>query len=378
MRFYECTVQHNNTRSCGWLVYGPKSLNRKKWSEAVSKMYTQTHKNTPGATITLGISWRALNGQRNIDQKSKTYAMHVEAPAEQCSQIKKYLRILSRKKVWPLGVKFRLMNEFHIHMKDTNQEKYRYMVNKHRSYQNKICKAQCFQIIKLDKKIKNTTSSIREIVTNIRDKNDEKRIFGSIDEHWKNPLEFTVTYRPDKEQLAYAYIKSLAIYVQFLHPQVNLQGYFTNDALDKAEMEKFDPHTQSFETQEDLEMMEEVKSDMDDDSLDFLEIDEDDMKSIRLEIAANHPIYSTATEKIMDVQGEDETQTVVSNFTNTSSVTFANDQRYVYDDATVSSLASPSNPKTVDDLETQIETSKQLLKNSQAASDQQDDAAMIE
>jgi len=49
-------------------------------------------------------------------------------------------------------------------------------------------------------------------------------------------------------------------------------------------MEKYDTSTQTFETQEDVEMMEEVKSDMDDDSLDFLEIDEDDTKSIRLEI----------------------------------------------------------------------------------------------
>jgi len=63
VRFYECTVQHNNTHSCGWLVYGPKPLNRKKWSEAVSKMHTLTHKNTPGATIALEISWRVLNGQ---------------------------------------------------------------------------------------------------------------------------------------------------------------------------------------------------------------------------------------------------------------------------------------------------------------------------
>jgi len=44
----------------------------------------------------------------------------------------------------------------------------------------------------------------------------------------------------------------------------------------------------------------------------------------------------------MDVQGEDETQTVVSNFTNTSSVAFGQEKCYVYDDGKVSSIASPS------------------------------------
>jgi len=314
VRFYECTVQHHNTKSCGWLVYGPKSLNKKKWSEAVTKLYTATHTNVPGATISLGISWRALNGQRDTDQRQKTYAMHVEAPADQCIQVKRYLRILSRKKIWPLGVKFRLMNEYHIHMKDTNQEKYRYMVNKHKAYQDKICEGQCYQIIKLDKKIKNVGKSIREIVTNIRDRQDNKRIFGSIDEHWRNPLEFTVTYRPDKQSQAYSYLKSLATYVQYLYPNASLNGYFTNEALHKAMVETYDAVAQSFETQEDIEMMEEVKSNMDDDSLDFLDINEDDMKAIRLEIAANHPIFSESTEKIIDVNGEDETQTVISTY----------------------------------------------------------------
>jgi len=54
-------------------------------------------------------------------------------------------------------------------------------------------------------------------------------------------------------------------------------------------------------------------------------------------------VWKSATEKIMDVQGEDETQTVVSNFTNTSSVAFAQEKCYVlYDDGKVSSIASPS------------------------------------
>ena len=43
-------------------------------------MYSMTS-TTPGAMINVGISWRALNGQRDVPQKEKVYTMHVEKPS---------------------------------------------------------------------------------------------------------------------------------------------------------------------------------------------------------------------------------------------------------------------------------------------------------
>ena len=390
LRFYECTVQHHNTRSVGWLVYAPNSLNAKKWSTTVMKMYVQTAHNTPGATITVGLAWKALSGQYEVAHKDKLYAMHVECPFDQVTQVKRYLRILSRNKSYPMGVKFRLMSDFTVHMKESNKEKHRYMVNKHRAFLAQIKRTSCSQVISLDKKIRNTDTSIRKIVTNIRDSKDDKKIFGSIDEHWSNPGECTVTYRPDKDDKAISFMKSLSTYVKFLYPNANLSGTFSLEAIEKEKSETFDANLQEFKTEEDDALRYEVESDLDDDSLDFITIDEDDLRRVKLEMEAKVPESIIGGEKLIDLQGENETLSTASNLT---SVSFSKTSCYVFDDqksaATISSdldmeeqyldkdedtnTSTIESSTSIEQLEKQIHQYNQKLDNAIKASFTQED-----
>jgi len=364
LRLYECTVQHHNTRSVGWLVYAPNSLNGKKWSNTVTKMYAQAAHNVPGATITAGIAWKALSGQYEIAQKDKLYAMHVECPFDQVTQVKRFLRILSRNKSYPMGVKYRLMADYNIHMKDSNKEKHRYMVNKHRAFLSQIKRTSCSQIISLDKKIKNTDISIRKIVTNIRDNRDGKKIFGSIDEHWRNPGECVVIYRPDKDDKAISFMKSLSTYIMHLYPGANLSGTFSLEAIEKQRSETFDPVTQQFRTEEDDALRYEVESDLDDDSLDFLTIDAEDLERVKLEMESKVPQNIIGGEKLIDMQGENETLSTASNLT---SISFSKSSCYVFDDqksaASISSETDTEN-REKEDLSTAEETNTSTIESS--------------
>ena len=362
IKFYETTVQTANSKSCGWLVYAPRSLNRQKWCQAVMRMYQQSYK-TPGATINIGLSWRALNGQRELSPKDKTYAMHIESPAEQNLQVKRFLRIISRKKIWPLGVKFRLMSDFHIHMKDSNKERHRYMVNKHKAFQTQMKEASCYQFVSIDKKIRGTNTTTRELITSLRDSIDGRRIFGSVDEHWRNSLEYTVTYRPDKEAKAYAFLKSFSTYAMHKFPQASLGGTFSVEAIAKSHNETFNPNTQEFVTEDDEALCLDVNSDMDDDSLDFLEIDEATMNAVRLEIAADHPVL-VGGESTMDLQGDEETASTASNLT-PNSVCFQGISCYDYDEnsaANMSSVTSQTVNSTItDEMQSEQETQPPTL-----------------
>jgi len=146
------------------------------------------------------------------------------------------------------------------------------MVNKHRAFLTQIKRVVCTQIISLDKKIKNTDTSIRQIMSNIRDSIDDKKIFGSIDEHWRNPSECTVTCRPNKDNKAISFMRSLSTYVKYKYPDANLSGTFSLEAIDKSRSESFDPNTQDFKTEENEALLDEVASDLDNDSLDFITI----------------------------------------------------------------------------------------------------------
>jgi len=39
IRFYVCSVQHPNVRSCGWLAYMPRTVNQETWCKAIKTLY---------------------------------------------------------------------------------------------------------------------------------------------------------------------------------------------------------------------------------------------------------------------------------------------------------------------------------------------------
>jgi len=269
IRMYQCSVQHPNVRSCGWLVYAPRSLNQQKWCQQVMKMYESKYDTRNRTPFQVGLTWRALNGQYDVQTRDKVRAMHIDAPVEVASRVKNFLRILEQKKKWPMQVRFRVMDEFHKYMKESTKQKYRYMVAKHTSLLAQLGQCECSQIVNLDKQIRNNKMTLRDVILNIRDKQDGHRIYASIDEKWNSDTMFVATYRPDKSNMAYDFMTSLSTYVKFLFPDSNLKRILTPQALDKANDESCNPSSQTFTTQDDIDLDREIQADLDDDSMEF-------------------------------------------------------------------------------------------------------------
>ena len=197
IRMYECAVQHKKVCTCAWLLYAPGSLDQKKWCNAIMEVYCKTHTKR-GNEIQIGLVWRALNGQKSIDRKEKVYAMHVETPVHQRKITKKFLRTLAAHKRWPLGLRFRVVDEFFMQMKDSTKQKYRYCKDRHASFLKNLGKSDCSQILNLDKKIKipktdNKTTTLRHIILSIKDNVDNRRIFATV---MRNIIQMIFMYSP--------------------------------------------------------------------------------------------------------------------------------------------------------------------------------------
>lgn len=174
--------------------------------------------------------------------------------------------MLSSKK-YPGGARFRAMSEYRPYMTDKNKERYRYMKDKHQYFIEKMQKCETTKILNIDKVIPGTKLNLQNIVLNIRDKTDDHRIFNSIDIHWDNPSVYVITFRPDKQALAYPFNSSLPTYIHHLYPKADLSKIFTMEALDQAFEETYHPDTQRFTTLEDVAMLKEIQDDADDDSM---------------------------------------------------------------------------------------------------------------
>jgi len=195
-----------------------------------------------------------------------------------------------------------MMDEFHQYTRPDMKHKYRYMVSKHRAMMQQIGICGCTQINNLDSKIGDSSTTVRDVVVNLRDNTDQFRIFATIDEKWNSDTMFSAVYRPDKASKAYDFMRSLATYVTYLFPQASLKRIFTPDAIEKAKSEKYDPETQTFTTQDDVDLYNEIQADLDDDSLEFLKIDD-----LEHPFEFDEPINLVGGKSVWDFTGDNET-----------------------------------------------------------------------
>jgi len=302
IRMYECSVQHPNVRSCGWLVYAPRTMNQQKWCQKVVQIYEAKYDTKGKEPFQLGLTWRALNGQWEVDRKEKVRAMHIDAPVEIAPRVKNFLRILAQHKRWPLNVRFRVMDEFSRYMKESTKQKYRYMVSKHTSLLAQLGVCECTQILNLDKRIGTSQMTLRDVILNVRDKTDGYRVFGSIDEKWNSDTIFVATYRPDKSTLTYDFVRSLSTYVAYLFPETSLKRILTPQAIDKAKDEQYNPASQSFTTQEDIDLDREIQADLDDDSMNFAAPDD-----LTDPFQFDESIRLVGGDSVWDLNGDEDT-----------------------------------------------------------------------
>ena len=360
IRMYECAVQHRKVCTCAWLLYAPGTLDQKKWCNAIMDVYRKTHTKR-GSEIQIGLVWRALNGQKSIERKEKVYAMHVETPVHQRKITKKFLRTLAAHKRWPLGLRFRVVDEFFVQMKDSTRQKYRYCKDRHASFLKNLGRSDCSQILNLDKKIKlpttdNKTTTLRHIILSIKDNVDDRRIFATVDEKYNSDDLHVLTFRPDKSTKANGFVDSLSTYILNTFPTLSFDGILTIDSLEQAKYEKYDPDTQAFTTEDDIDLDMEIQADLDDDSFEYLNDDN-----------ITNPYEFENTEKLVgkpkmwNLSGEEDTVSAMT----ASSVSFTNDSTCMYYDTSAPASRPPPSVITGDTSASTITTdlSKSIPEN---------------
>jgi len=339
IRFNECSVQHADVRSVGWLAYAPSSLHAKKWCKAVQELFQIYYKKKNMEPLMLGLTWRPMNGQYGIESKKKVFSMHVNAPRNKGALTKKFLRLLAYNKKWPLGLRFRLVDEYHEFMSEPTKIKYRYMFDRHRTFIKEMKQISNDQVINLDKPIGESKMTVRDVVNNIRDASDNKRIFASFDPKWNDPSVHIAVFRPDKSSKAGGFIKNLSAYVAHLYPSASLNRIFNIEAITLAEETEYDPKTQTFLTQEQKDFDAEIQADLDDDSFEFLIPDADpdyiavDMDNIKL----------LGGEKLYNLTGDDDTAS--THPASSSMISFSSNSIHHYDTESCADGSDPNHSK---------------------------------
>ena len=208
--------------------------------------------------------------------------------------------------------------------------------------------------------------TLRDTVVNIRDNDDDRRIFSTIDTRYDRPDVHVAWYRPDKASKAEAFLESLCTYVKFLHPNVSLEKIFTISALEEAENAVFYPSTQTFLTQDDIDLDNEIQADLDDQSFEYL--NPEGINPFELKLPERLP----GGKKLFNLSGDDDTASTMP--ATSSSLTFTDASVHLYDaKSVVSEMTSPSS-----DIQKQLmKQQNQLLVSSNSQSEGKKESAQI-
>ena len=331
--FYKTAVQHHNVKTACWLPYLTSCTN----TVLLSKIMTDSFSATTGKTVPIGCVNRFLNSQRDTPEDEKVRAIHIECPSDSVAVVNKFSRSCSAQKIYPGGTRFRVMNEFWPYMTPENQEKYRYMVSRHRYFIEQLGTCTTSKIIEIDRKIPTTQMTLRSLLLGLRDASDNHRIFHSINLRWNTTNTWNITYRPDKRTLAHQYCNSFCTYVRHKFPEHDLTRLFTLDALDEAEEETYFPDTQTFRTQEDVAIQAELDQDADDDSMQFV-----DMSGLEPPTPSSQtaPVQEVRNPKLFNLTGDADTVSTMA--TEALSVTFQDHDADMDSTTSVRTTASAS------------------------------------
>ena len=110
-------------------------------------------------------------------------------------------------------------------MSDPTKIKYTYTFDRHRTFVKEMKQISNNQLIKIDKRIGDSKMTVRDVVNNIRNSSDNKRIFSSIDPKWNEPSVHIAGFRPDKSSKAGEFIKNLSAYIKYLYPKASSTAF---------------------------------------------------------------------------------------------------------------------------------------------------------
>jgi len=128
----------------------------------------------------------------------------------------------------------------------------------------------------------------------------------------------------------------LATYVQYLFPEASSTRIFTLDAIEKTKSEKYHHETQTFNTQDDNELDREFQADMDDDSIGFLEIEDDIENPFEIDESINLVGWNSA----WNFQGDDKKVSTTAG--STGGISFNSSHMRYYDTKSCASLVASS------------------------------------
>lgn len=235
---YRCMVQKEQVTEIGWLLFSTRSMDAGALADEMQEVFKEE----------IGLKWKTIATGKGIlteSQKVQALVVEVEKKKER-TMMSKLLKFYDRKhdkrEEYPNGVRFRFIKDIKKCANAVEKAKCAECRYKQKRFQEVIRKTTVYDIEQIDY-AKNGEMTLRQMAMSIDCHNRPGvPLFISVDLGWTGE-NHTFEYAQEHQVEAECMIDNMLIYLRHLYPEVNVDAYFDQEAIDRAVYYEIDPKT---------------------------------------------------------------------------------------------------------------------------------------
>ena len=209
---YPMSVQCEDIKDVGWLLYSIRGMSEKKLGEAISDLIKEQ----------VGLRWKMIStgyGEK-LDEEDKVFAMHVQASEERCRVINKKLTTLlghNYNPELPLGIRVRFVPLYDRLRSTVVKNKVLKLISRQHAFvgQHGIKIKESNELLSLDDNLSPEYPTARELIMKIKSKaKPDLCLFHAVETKWNNQRKQCLYFIPQFAEEAAMMVDNLLPYLK--------------------------------------------------------------------------------------------------------------------------------------------------------------------
>jgi hypothetical protein len=233
--FYKM-LQVEDSAEIGWFLYSTKEMDAGALVDEIQDL----------VGIKIGLRWKIIDvdAKGKLPENQRVRALNVEVNSRnkweaQRKFITYFGREIKDQREYPNGIRLRFVKNKRDGINSIEKGKIEKLRARQKAFLSNIASKETWDMIQLDYSNSDNEPTLRQMIMSLKS-TTEIPLFHCVDLDWSGNG-YIFQFSPDMKVEAECTINTLLPLLRHLHPDIDVDKYFTQDTIDRCEGYKFDP-----------------------------------------------------------------------------------------------------------------------------------------
>jgi hypothetical protein len=233
--FYKM-LQVEDSSEIGWFLYSTKEMDAGALVDEIEDLIG----------IQVGLRWKIIDVgvKGKLPENQRIRALNVEVNSRsrwdaQRRMIDYFGKNTKNPKAYPNGIRLRFVKNKKDAINTTEKGKIERLRARQKVFLENVLSIATWDVIQLDYSPEASQPTLRQMIMDLTSKDDETPLFHCVDLDWKGEG-FVFQFAPAVKVEAECTISSLLPLLKYKYPSIDLEKYFSQEAIDRCDGYKFD------------------------------------------------------------------------------------------------------------------------------------------